>query len=535
MPGADISVESLTWRPVRRREPVLSTLCLHIPAGQRVIVAGPSGAGKSTLLRAIAGLLLTSGQGDLDGAVLVGGRAPSDAPGRVGFLMQDPLAGIVAETVGRDVAFGLENLGVWRDEIWPRVTEALTQSGFPYGLQHPTSALSGGESQRLALAGSLVMGSNVVLLDEPTSMLDPIAAAAVRQAVRRDATTRGATTVIVEHHLEPWLDFADRVIVLGRAGDIIADGEPTPVLEQQGDFLAAEGVWVPGLGAPAPQSIDPEVVGPWEAGPPQLVRAEDVRVELKARLGGRRLAPTLALDHASATLVAGQVLAVTGPSGAGKSTLVAVLAGLLRPTTGQVTAAPELATKRGTHPWRWSSTDLAARLGWVPQIPEHGVVAKTVRDEVLASCRACGRDPHRAAERADALLDAFDLGRLAGASPYHLSGGEQRRLMVAAALAHGPCGVMLDEPTVGQDRRTWAAVVGALDSARSAGSGIAVATHDGLAVDVLADSVLPLSGGVSDGVSGGMSAGASDHPPGPAPSSAAGRTSRPVPGPVSPR
>jgi energy-coupling factor transporter ATP-binding protein EcfA2 len=189
------------------------------------------------------------------------------------------------------------------------------------------------------------------------------------------------------------------------------------------------------------------------------------------------------------------VLAVTGASGSGKSTLLGLLAGLDRPDDGEVRAGPALATQQGSAPWAWRSLDLAARLAWVPQRPEHGVVTHTVRDEVLAGSRALSRPEGEAVARADALLEVFGLSALSGASPYHLSGGEKRRLMVAAALAHGPAGVLLDEPTVGQDRRTWAVVTGACRAAAAAGAGAAMATHDTGAVRAVTDRELALSEG----------------------------------------
>ncbi|MEP6666028.1 MAG: ATP-binding cassette domain-containing protein, partial [Nocardioidaceae bacterium] len=430
-----------------------------------------------------------------EGSVLVDGRHTGSIPGDVGLLMQDPIASVVAETVGRDVAFGLENRRVPRPVIWQQVRRALDAAAFPYDVDHPTGALSGGETQRLALAGSLALGSRVLLLDEPTSMLDPGAATTVREAIRAYVERRGATTIIVEHHFDPWLDFADRLIVLGRAGTIIADGKPRDVLETHREALAAEGVWVPGLGTPALHPVDAALVSPWLDAPRSLVEAADVRVELSTSLVDRHRPPTVALDGVSASLVAGRCLAVTGVSGAGKSTLVSVLAGLRRPTSGDVVSAPELATRKGRTPWLWSSRDLTARLSWAPQTPEHGVVASSVRHEVRASAEACGRAGAQADARADGLLDAFGLSHLMTASPYHLSGGEQRRLMVAAALVHGPAGVLLDEPTVGQDRQTWAIVLGAVAASRGAGAGVALSTHDIDAAEALADDRLRLANG----------------------------------------
>jgi energy-coupling factor transporter ATP-binding protein EcfA2 len=501
--GAEVRVQGLTWRPVRRRTPVFQDLDLVIPAGQRVLLAGPSGAGKSSLLLAIGGLLLTAGSGELKGQVRIGGdrvQAPTRA-GRVGLLLQDPLAGIVAETVGRDVAFGLENQQVPREEIWALVDTALRDADFAYPVDHLTSALSGGETQRLALAGSLVMDSEVMLLDEPTSMLDPVGAQSVREAIRRDAARRGSTTVIVEHHLEPWLGFAERLVVLGRDGAVVADGDPYRLLETHGPALAAQGVWVPGLGTPPRMDVADELVAPCEPVAGDLVRAEEVRVELplRSRRGRSGTRSTVALDDVSTAVAAGRCLSVSGPNGSGKSTLVALLAGLMSPTGGRVLASDRLGGGSGRAPGRWSSRELASRLSWVPQLPEHGVVATTVSDEVLASSRSCGRTASWSARRADGLLETFGLSHLRDASPYHLSGGEQRRLMVAAALVHGPNGALLDEPTVGQDRLTWAAVVGAVAAARSAGCGVAVASHDVLAVDALSDDRLTLEQGMVRG------------------------------------
>jgi energy-coupling factor transport system permease/ATP-binding protein len=495
--GRSVDVRGLTWRPSGRRRPVLRDLDFSVAAGERVLLTGPSGAGKSTLLRAVAGLLLTADVGDLDGQVLVGGEAPSAEPGRVGLLLQDPAAAVVAERVGRDVAFGLENVQVPRPQIWPRVQQALRSVGFPYGLEHLTSALSGGETQRLALAGALALAPGVLLLDEPTSMLDPAAAAEVRRSILTAVSARGSTMVVVEHRLEPWLEHVDRLVVMGHDGQVVADGPPAAVLEQQGAALAEQGVWVPGLADPRPAAVPAALVCPHrEAGPRDapVVTAEGVVVRHRPRLLARAATPTVALDGVDAALRAGSVLAVTGHSGSGKSTLLAVLAGLRRPDGGRVEAADGPAG-RCRQPWAWRSVELAARFAWLPQQPEHGVTARTVRDEVLAASRALGRPEVTAQQRADGLLEVLNLGHLAAASPYHLSGGEQRRLMLAAALAHGPSAVCLDEPTVGQDRHTWAVIVGACRSAAAAGAAVALATHDLPAAHAVADRELRLREG----------------------------------------
>jgi energy-coupling factor transporter ATP-binding protein EcfA2/energy-coupling factor transporter transmembrane protein EcfT len=204
-------------------------------------------------------------------------------------------------------------------------------------------------------------------------------------------------------------------------------------------------------------------------------------VERRSRRLGSTSRTTTAVADADLDVVAGQLTALTGPSGAGKTTLMAAVGGLLAPTTGRVDLAlpltPESAAP-GRPPHEWSSVDLARVVAWVPQRAGTAVVGRTVRDDVLTTVRALGHDGADAQGRADELLTTLGLARLADTDPRHLSGGEQRRLAVASAIAHGPALVLADEPTVGQDRLTWSAVMGTLEAARREGAGVLVTTHD---------------------------------------------------------
>ena len=471
---------------------MLRDLTLSVEPGERVLLAGPSGSGKSTLLRAIAGLLETADAGDLTGSVTVDGVVPGARPGAVGLVLQEPGSGVVAASVGRDVAFGPENVGMPRDGIRAVVADALAAVGLgDLALDTPTSALSGGQTQRLALAGTLALDPSVVLLDEPTAMLDQGSAKGVRDAVAALCSRPGAPTlVVVEHVLGPWVDLVERLVVLSDDGQVVADGPVRATLEAERERLLAMGVWVPGEGPPEPVAVDPALVTPWTTRTSPALTAVPLVVERTTRLlnGGRR---TRCASELTAGLEAapGSLTALVGPSGSGKSTVLHALAGFLIPTTPDAVRVTPTTPAAGppTPPGDLDAADLARTLAWVPQWSSSTIVAGTVLDEVLATSRALGEDGSRDIEidtdRARALLAALGLAQLERADPRHLSGGEQRRLAVAAALHHGPAVLLADEPTVGQDRRTWAALVGLVAAYRTAGGAVVAATHDTHVVD----------------------------------------------------
>lgn len=226
------------WRHASRIAWALRDVSLRIEEGERVLLLGASGAGKSTLLHGLAGVLGGDEEGEAEGALLIGGVPASLARGQAGLVLQDPDSQVILARVGDDVAFGCENLGIPRDEIWRRVGSALDAVGLDVPLDRPTKALSGGQKQRLALAGSLAMRPGLLLLDEPTANLDPEGVIEVRDAVERMLQTQRTTLIVVEHRLDVWLPLIDRVIVIGEGG-VIADGQPSRVLADEGARLAA--------------------------------------------------------------------------------------------------------------------------------------------------------------------------------------------------------------------------------------------------------------------------------------------------------
>lgn len=442
-----------------------------------MLLLGPSGAGKSTLLSGLAGVLGGDDEGDQQGELLVDGRAPADARDRIGLVLQDPDSQVVLARVGDDVAFGCENLGIPRDEIWRRVGQALDAVGLDLPLDHPSSSLSGGQKQRLALAGALAMQPGLLLLDEPTANLDPQGIEEVRDAVARVLAGWTTTLVVIEHRVSVWLGLVDRVIVLDAQGGILADGTPDRVLQAEGARLAAAGVWVPGIPPTLPTRL------PGTALPGQTL----LRTEALGIGRGRRPRAPEAGAGIELSVDAGLATAITGVNGAGKSTLALTLAGLLPPASGSVDATELLARGIGLHPHSWKSRQLLTRIGTVFQNPEHQFLAATVRAELAIGPRALGLPEAEITGRVDGLLSRLRLESLTGANPFTLSGGEKRRLSVATVLATAPRVLVLDEPTFGQDSRTWQELVALLAELLEAGSSVVAVTHDTDFVNALAD------------------------------------------------
>jgi energy-coupling factor transport system ATP-binding protein len=476
--AASVRANGWGWRHAGRRAWAVSDLNLVVEPGERILLLGASGAGKSTLIAALAAVLGGDDEGEHAGELLIDGIPPDRARGRVGLVLQDPDSQVILARVGDDVAFGCENLRVPRDEIWARVHDSLEAVGLDLPLTHPTSELSGGQKQRLALAGVLAMRPGLLLLDEPTANLDPEGVQEVRDAVARVLERTGSTFIVIEHRVEVWRSLVNRVVILSPDGGILADGEPDDVLTKNGAALAELGVWIPEY----PPTALARATG---VSTSTLLRADSLAI---ARASDKVLGSGIDLE-----LNAGGLLAVTGPNGAGKSTLGLTLGGLLPPVSGRVIAEPELAAGAPAHPIDWKSKQLLTRIGSVFQDPEHQFLASTVRDELAVGPRALGLSSAEIDERVDELLSRLRLDALARANPFTLSGGEKRRLSVGTVLATRPRVLILDEPTFGQDSRTWRELVSLLSGLLDDGSAVVAITHDADFVAALATSEIRLS------------------------------------------
>jgi energy-coupling factor transport system ATP-binding protein len=442
---------------------------LEVEPGALLLIVGPSGSGKSTVARGIAGLLPGEFPGEWAGSLRVGdvdvaGAADGDddeAPPTTtaalgaGIVLQDPASQLVMERVGDDVAFGLENAAWPMVAMRARVPEVLEQVGLASFGGRRSTRLSGGEQQRVAIAGVVAPSPGVLVLDEPTANLDPGGAAAVFAILRELRSSRAATIVLVEHRAELAWPIADIVLALDDDGRPIDAGPPADVLARSGASLERAGVWLPGPNVSVARARRPR---PTIGSLPVLEMAG-------VRFGFEPERPVLrAIDL---TVSPGDRVALVGPNGSGKTTLLRLALGLLQPVAGEVRLG-------ASQPARLTPIQLARLAGYAVQDPELGFLADTVREEVET-----GLEPDQvgyAQELCERLR--LPLETFGDRSPYQLSGGEQRRLSLVTALARRPLLLALDEPTYGQDRRGHEALVAALDELVGQGSAVLAATHD---------------------------------------------------------
>ena len=420
--------------------PALDAASLCVDGGV-TLVAGPSGGGKSTLLRVFNGLVPHFHGGRISGEARVAGQDVLETSTRrlarsVGFVFQDPELQTVYDVVEREVAFALENLGVPGRSIRERVGEALHEAGAGHLAGRRVRTLSGGERQRVAIASSLAPRPQLVVLDEPTSQLDPDGAALVISLVERIARA-GRSVVISEHRVDALLAVAGTLVEV-EAGRI-APLDPRS--------------WTPA-------ALTRPVRGPrrgdeaWSltgvtagfAGRPVLH---------EVTLGGRR----------------GEVLALGGPNGGGKTTLLRLIAGSLEPMSGRIERRP-------------------GRIAYLPQNPAALLHRPTLRSEVELTLQRAGED-----EPSGTIIRALGLTHAAERYPRDLSSGERQRAAIAAVLPGRPDLVLLDEPTRGMDGAARRALIALVMKLRDAGASIVIATHDVALRGAVADRVALVSSG----------------------------------------
>jgi energy-coupling factor transport system ATP-binding protein len=486
-----VRLERVTFSYPDETDPVLDDVSLSVREGDFVLVVGHTGSGKSTLLRAMNGLVPHFSGGTFAGQVLVSERSTLDHPPRrltdvVAFVPQNPAASFVVDRVEDELAYAMENLAVPRAVMRRRVEEVLDLLDLAQLRDRSVRSISGGERQRVAIAAALTAGPRIVLLDEPTSQLDPQGAEDVLAALQRLVHDLGMTVVAAEHRLERVAAFADRAI--GCVGDgRVIEGDARSVMERIGVLppvahLGQLLAWDPlpltvrearraaeaspvGLPTPTPTETPHGVA---------LVRAEGVTASYDR-------GPVLtAVDL---ELCSGELVALMGRNGAGKTTLLRCLAGLHAPDRGVVRA--------GDRPPR-----PGGEVALCPQEPESVLFRDSVRDEIASTVAAKGNGID-----VDEILNRLGITHLSGLHPRDLSAGQRLLVAIGAIVATGAGVLLLDEPTRGLDRDSKDVLVAFLRKHVSIGGATIVATHDVELVGELATRVVMLAQGevISDG------------------------------------
>jgi energy-coupling factor transport system ATP-binding protein len=449
MPDLPLVVENLSFRYRDRAGAAIHNISFSAEKGELLLLAGASGCGKTTLIRCINGLIPRSYKGDITGKVLVGGRDNngmllSHISQIVGTVLQDPERQILGTKVINEVAFGLENMALSRKEIIQRADEALEYLNIFNLRDRETFNLSGGEKQKVALAGVLAMRPSVLLLDEPLASLDPASALETLTMVRR-LVNEGLTVLMVEHRVEDVLKIhPDRVMYMSEGeirylGD--ADGLMGAVNTDEVK-LPAKVIAKRAASEPAPAEIKflPASQADGESASRPLVRFENVSFGYDSE---REVLHGISLD-----IKKGDVIAILGPNGAGKTTFVKHAIGLLKPKAGQV-----LVNGKNTH--EASVAEIASTLGYVFQSPSHMLFAPTVREELAFGPKNLKHSPEAIERQVRESLAIVNLSDKEQDAPLSLSFGQQKRVSIAAILAMRSKILVMDEPTAGQDYKNY--------------------------------------------------------------------------------
>ena len=490
-----ITFEHVTYRypPTREQEeavPILRDVSLTIDEGEFVLVVGPSGSGKSTLLRCINGLVPHFYGGAISGRIRVGGRSDCRDPvaleprrmnDMVGFVFQDPEAQAVVDVVEDELVFAMENQGLARDTMRTRVEEVLDQLNIAHLRNRRLSTLSGGERQRVAIAAVLTLHPQVLVLDEPTSQLDPQAAEEVLDALLKLNRDLGLTIVLAEHRLERVAQYADRILYLPGQGEPPLLAAPEEVLRQVSLVpplieLGRRLGWsslpltvrdarrgIRGLGIKGPTAGRKEIGG---LGRERRAVGNGPAIEVKGVHFSYNGIETL--RGIDLRVERGEFVALMGRNGAGKSTLLKQCIGLLKPREGRVQVL-------GQDTRRSAVEDLVRQVGYVPQNPNALLFADTVAEELAFTRRA--QDIHNR-DGEGPLLAALGLAGMEGRYPRDLSAGERQRVALAAVLVGDPELILLDEPTRGLDYAQKAALASFLLAQKSQGRTVLLVTHD---------------------------------------------------------
>ena len=483
---ASIEIENLDFTYPSRQNPTLQGITTRIPSGAFVLLTGPTGCGKSTLLRTLNGLIPHASAGTFTGTVCLNGKNLATQPlattcQQAALLFQNPEDQLFCTLVEDEIAFGLENLGFPSEEIKKRIAVALEQVGLPRFENREISSLSGGQKQRVALAAICATQPQALLLDEPTSHLDPQGTRDILAIVAKLNEEMGITVILATHRTKEVASLCDHVWLMDE-GRICLD---LPKVEAFQDLMPYQrlGVQVP-IGETAP----PATQFPSRS-TSTLAPSENSNLSINELRFRYPNTDKDAVHDISCEVQRGDVLAIMGANGSGKTTLIHLIAGLLRPSAGEVTIAGKTRRRVKLH-------QLAGEVGIVFQNPDLLLQAKTVRDEVAFGPKNLRFPTQTLEERVNKTLTRFEVSNLAAEAPYALSRGQRQRTAVAATFSLHPDLFLLDEPTTGQDAQNLYRLMDELcDEIRRENKTLVFATHDTDLTLKYADRVLLLCEG----------------------------------------
>jgi len=530
-----VSLKDVTFAYKGSKRQALKGISLDVKEGECVAILGPTGAGKSTLACVINGTVPRFIEGTLTGDVVVDGQIPNDVgtaqmASRVGLVFGDPDTQLFGMTVEEDVAFGPANLGFDYETIMERITRAIEGMRLQGLEQRAPHRLSGGQKQATAIAGVYAMLPKIMVLDEPTSMLDPEGKARVFSIIRDLNKSLGMTVILIEQEVDDILELADRVFVM-KSGEFVLGGTPdevfasvdvlkevgirvpsivefgnligaqkTPFSVEEAVLIAKDGAWkeaadrdasptvevaAPGVEATAPavEETAPAMEAAALAAEATVPAVEAVDLEFRYPMGVK------ALDGANLKVYPGEFVAIVGQNGAGKTTLTRHFNGLLRPSAGDIRLFGKSVLNEPT-------ASLCATVGYVFQNPDEQLFCDTVEDELRFGPMNIGMDKDRMEEAIRDILLDIGLDRYRQVWPRYLTKGERQRLALASVVAMEPEILIVDEPTTGLD---WLESLQILDYLerlrRDKGKTILIITHDMNIVSLYAKRVVVMANG----------------------------------------
>lgn len=445
-------VEGLTFRYHSRELPAIQNLNFQVQCGKVLLIAGASGCGKTTLMRCINGLIPRTYRGELQGDIRIFGKTVAqmsmpELSQAVGTLLQDPERQIVGSYVISEVAFGLENLGLPRQEIAERVDETLNYLGIDHLRDRETFSTSGGEKQKVALAGVLAMRPRILLLDEPLASLDPASAHEALQLFRWLAD-EGIAVIIVEHRVEDVLTIRPEKVLYLDEGRQLYYEEPSGLVQ----VVDYHRIKLPAADVLERARLDPpptfEALLHRQENRPPLISFENVHFRYARHL------PDV-LHDVNFNVYPGDIIAILGHNGAGKTTLVKHALGLVKPTMGKVSL-------EGKDTRQTTIAQAAHTIGYVFQSPSQMLFAPTVAEELAFGPRNLRHDSETIRKDVDWAIHTVHMESELQTPPLALSFGQQKRVSIAAILAMRPRILMMDEPTAGQDYWNYLAFMDAI-------------------------------------------------------------------------